>query len=120
MARNSPLMHEVWDTPDLRFDAGWAGEGEEMDGVSKGLFSLPFMKRAQEARKRQAEAAARDMLAELDGGAQADAEPTQGRRNFGLAGGVQVPPTAYLPYGSESGLKPYWAGLRMMHCTAHE
>ena len=62
-------------------------EGEDM---SKGLFSLPFMRRAQQKRKLAAEKEAKQLLAELDGQSAALETPTLGRRNFGLQGGVQV------------------------------
>lgn len=49
------------------------------------------MRRAQEKRKQAAEDEARQLLAELDEDATGmDDEATLGRRNFGLAGGVQV------------------------------
>lgn len=62
----------------------------EDEETSKGLFALPFMKRAQEKRKQAAQDEARQLLAELDGQASEEQAPSQGRRNFGLAGGVQV------------------------------
>lgn len=65
-----------------------ADEGEE---GSKGLFSLPFMRRAQEKRKQAAQEEARQLLADLDGSPAEGSTPTLGRRNFGLQGGVQVP-----------------------------
>ena len=63
--------------------------------MSKGLFSLPFMRRAQQKRKLAAEKEAKQLLAELDGQSAALESPTLGRRNFGLQGGVQVTP--FLP-----------------------
>lgn len=65
-----------------------ADENEE--GASKGLFSLPFMRRAQEKRKQAAQDEARQLLAELDGNAAEQQPPSLGRRNFGLQGGTQV------------------------------
>ena len=63
---------------------------EEEEEATKGLFSLPFMRRAQEKRKRAAQDEAQQLLAELEGGVQEEEGPTLGRRNFGLQGGVQV------------------------------
>ena len=61
---------------------------EDDPDVSKGLFSLPFMKRAAEKQKKASAKQAQELLAELDG-----MEPENllsGRRNFGLEGGTQV------------------------------
>ena len=62
---------------------------EDVD-VSKGLFSLPFMKRAAEKQKAAAQSHARELLAELDGVTHDEDAPKSGRRNFGLEGGTQV------------------------------
>ena len=48
------------------------------------------MKRAQEKRKQAAQDEARQLLEELEGQASEERTASQGRRNFGLANGVQV------------------------------
>ena len=57
-----------------------AGKGEG-EAPAKGLFALPFMKRALERRKAEAQAAAQEALAELEGGG-------------GGGGGAAAPPSA--------------------------
>lgn len=52
------------------------------------------MKRAQEKRKRAAEEEAKKLLAELDSQPMDLHTSSQGRRNFGLEGGVQVRPNS--------------------------
>ena len=67
-----------------------SGNDDAEPDVSKGLFSLPFMKRAADKQKAAAEKEAKQLLAELDGYANDTEQPVSGRRNFGLEGGVQV------------------------------
>ena len=57
--------------------------------MSKGLFSLPFMKRAAEKQKKASAKQAQELLAELDG-MEPENLAMSGRRNFGVEGGTQV------------------------------
>lgn len=66
------------------------GDDEGNGDMSKGLFSLPFMRRAAERQKLAAEKDAKMLLAELDGYVNETEQPVSGRRNFGLEGGIQV------------------------------
>lgn len=67
-----------------------SGDEEGDPEMSKGLFSLPFMKRAAEKQKKAAEKDARELLAEIAGHKEESQQIASGRRNFGLEGGTQV------------------------------
>ena len=85
---------------------------EDDPDVSKGLFSLPFMKRAAEKQKKASAKQAQELLAELDG-----MEPenlVSGRRNFGLEGGTQVS----FPWHLLNKLNSLWE-LKFVFLMAH-
>lgn len=85
------------------------GASDEDEAVSKSLFTLPFMKRAQERRKLAAQKQAQRLLEELEGrAAEPDEGGMSGRRNFGLATGVQVRTSTYNRPGACFGPLSAW------------